>query len=154
KYLGLKINDTSSMPIGIYQRATKTNIQSGDIVAVCLPKKIAEAGLKSGYLDSGNCPGHAIAILKTVIAVPGDTVTLTSKAIIVNNRTHYFTPHQSLDHEHHHIKQWISYGSRYNIKGYWLYGTNDPIYSWDSRYYGSVLPEKIQNSYQIWFTTT
>ena len=93
----LSINLTSSMPIGIYQRQVTHAIHHGNIVAVCLPEQIARLGLKRGYLQKGRCPSGAIPVLKEVIAVPGDEVSVTKDDIIVNGK-HYWAPIQARDH--------------------------------------------------------
>lgn len=132
-----EINDTDSMPIGIYRRVDTRNIHLGDTVAVCLPKSIATEGLHKGYLVKGNCPGDAVVVLKEVIAVPGDTVQLTHQCIIVNG-IRYFAPQAKADEFGRPVKQFTADGTKQNIKTYWLLGRNDLIHSWDSRYYGGV----------------
>ena len=76
KYLGIAINLSNSMPIGIYQKFKTSVIKHGDIIALCLPLQIAEQGKAKGYLNHGHCPGDAKPIIKQVIAIPGDDVAL------------------------------------------------------------------------------
>ena len=69
-------------------------------------------------------------LLKQVIGLPGDAVS-TSNAHIIVNEISYLAPHLIEPH----LK---------SRQGYWLYGMNDPIHSWDSRYFGAVSREAIQ----------
>ena len=143
----ININDTPSMPMGLYRRMASATVHRGDIVSVCLPRPIARVGLQAGYLMKGACPSGAIAVLKKVIAVPHDTVRLTRQAIIVNGRA-YFAPQQSQDDYGHAIKKWGPLGTYKNTHAYWLYGGNAPMKSWDSRYYGGVPVCAIQGVYK------
>ena len=142
----VRFNYTPSMPVGFYIGNIYTNIHPQDIVAVCLPLSINVYGLKRSYLLHGHCPGGAISVLKTVIAVPGDTIQLTNQAILVNG-IYYFAPYQAIDHAGRHTKKFVLNGT-YHSTGYWLYGSNDFIHSWDSRYYGPVSRENIIGVYR------
>src|SRR3990167_7537765 len=68
----LRVNLSSSMPIGVYLQLPNDWIDRGDIVAVCLPEAIASEGKEKGYLLSGQCPGDTKPVLKEFIALPGD----------------------------------------------------------------------------------
>lgn len=146
-----EINDTDSMPMGIYRRVDTRTIHRGEIVAVCLPKPIAVEGLRKRYLVKGMCPGGAIAVLKEVIAVPGDTVNVTKQFLIVNGQQ-YFAPQAKTDEFGHPVRQFIADGVKQNTKTYWLLGSNDSIHSWDSRYYGGVNRRNIIGVYKPVFT--
>ena len=125
------------MPIGFYKSVNAKIIHRGDLVAVCLPKNIAAEGLKRHYLKSGSCPSGVVPVLKKVIAVPGDLVVLSKQFITVNDLM-YLAPLQLKDHLQKPVKQFVKNGSFKRIKNFWLYGANDPVHSWDSRYYGGV----------------
>jgi conjugative transfer signal peptidase TraF len=125
------------MPIGFYQRVVSTQIKRGDLVSVCLPKQIAVIALQRGYLRAGSCPSKVIPVLKQVVAIPGDTVILTNSSITVNG-INYAAPFMSTDHNKKPMQKFISNGLYPPSHGYWLYGSNDAVKSWDSRYYGSV----------------
>lgn len=124
------------MPVGLYKVSAPLNLQRGDNVVVCLPKEIGLEGLKHGYLTPGQCPGGYSYIIKELIALPGDQVTLTRQAILVNNQP-YFAPVQPFDQARFPIAA-IARGNYQNTTDYWLYGANNPLDSWDSRYWGGV----------------
>lgn len=147
----VRFNYTPSMPIGFYQRVSTTKIKRGDLVVVCLPKQVAVVALQRGYLRGGSCPNKVIPVLKQVIAIPGDVVTLTNSHITVNSTT-YIAPFNSIDHNRQPLQKFIQNGIYQPSRGYWIYGANDPIKSWDSRYYGSVKRAEIIAVYKPLFT--
>jgi conjugative transfer signal peptidase TraF len=145
--MGIRVNFTGSMPIGIYQQRHHTNIHRGDIISFCLPKRIALVGKSQGYIGSGPCPGNAMQLLKQVIAVPGDGVALSSNFIRVNGDG-YFAPQQAVNHKGRHIFHWVKNGIYHNIKTIWVYGSHDPVQSWDSRYFAGIPMNAIHGVYR------
>jgi len=145
--MGIRVNFTGSMPIGIYQQCHHTKIHRGDIISFCLPKRMALVGKSQGYISSGPCPGNAMRLLKQVIAVPADEVALSSNFIRVNGHR-YFTPQQAVNHNGRHIFHWVKNGIYHNIKTVWVYGSHDPVHSWDSRYFGGIPMNAIQGLYR------
>ncbi|MES2142730.1 MAG: signal peptidase I [Pseudomonadota bacterium] len=114
-------------------------------------KKIAAVALQRGYLRVGSCPSKVIPVLKQVIAIPGDTVTLTDSNIIVNGFK-YLAPFMPMDHNKQPLQKFIANGSYQPSGGYWIYGANDPQNSWDSRYYGAVSRTAIIGVYKSFLT--
>lgn len=145
-YWRLKINITSSMPRGIYQQIASNkfnNFRSGDIVAVCLPKELIQFGLKHHFLHyGGECWHETLPILKQIIATPNDHISWNSNYLSVNNE-YYFMPKTC-----HFCKT----QSNFTNKGYILYGANDNLHSWDSRYFGAVKSNNIIAKYRLIFS--
>lgn len=134
---GYYMNWTDSMPIGFYKVSPITkSLMRGDAVLVCLPLPIGLVGLHHEYLLPGKCPGGFEPIIKEVIALPHDTVTLTNEAMIVNG-TPYPAHTRTFDHLDRPLTA-IPRGNYSNTPDYWLYGQNNPGDSWDSRYWGGV----------------
>ena len=69
KYLGIIINISNSLPLGIYKKSEVSMIHRGDIIALCLPKIIAVEGKQKSYLSHGDCPANTKPIIKQVIAI-------------------------------------------------------------------------------------
>jgi len=142
-YRNFIINITPSEPLGIYKIHVLQNaelIHRRDIVAVCLPSQYQDLGLKQGYLLSGIRCGKTAPLIKTVIAIPGDTVILKNNEITVNGKV---LPYATKYIDSHSRKlEVFPRGIYKNIKTYWLIGTNDPN-SWDSRYWGGVEQKQI-----------
>lgn len=152
KIFSVTFNFTPSMPIGFYYKISKAvNLKVGEDVEVCLPEKIGKVGLKRGYIDEGSCPGGFEPIVKKLIAVPGDKISLTKKSIIVNG-VEYRAPYIEYDMHGNHM---IAYPIKEitSTNKYWLYGANDPKYSWDSRFYGGVEIQNIKGVVRPLFTS-
>ena len=148
--LNFRINLSGSMPIGIYQKRRLTTIHQGDIIAFCLPVSMAVIGQSRGYIGSGTCPGDTSSLVKTVIALPGNRLVLSSKFIQVNG-INYLAPQQRTDHLGRPVIHWIKNRRYQNNKKIWVYGSRDPIHSWDSRYFGGITFNNIRGVYKpLW----
>ncbi len=137
-YYSFVINITPSEPLGIYkihQISEAAQIHRGNIVAVCLPSQYQDLGLKQGYLLSGIRCGKTAPLIKTVIAIPGDTVILKNNEITVNGKVLLYVT-KYIDGHGRRLGVFPR-GVYKNVKTYWLIGTSDPN-SWDSRYWGGV----------------
>lgn len=130
------INTSASIPLGIYSiRPTIASLKQYDFVGICLDKQQDDFGLSRGYILAGRrCYGSS-PLLKSIIAVPGDDVTLTNDDIIVNGKTYYY-PTQNYDSKHRMLPSWTR-GNYYKTSGFWVIGTNSKN-SWDSRYFGPI----------------
>jgi conjugative transfer signal peptidase TraF len=136
--IGLCWNNSPSMPEGLYRTvAFHGPTYRGKAVTVCPGKAVAALGLARGYIDPGACPGGVTALLKPVVAVPGDTVTIDASGIAVNGQ---LLPHSTpLDHDGaNRPLQAMTFGI-YQVgpDEVWLVSSHDPR-SWDSRYWGPV----------------
>jgi len=139
KQFGLIINVTPSMPRGLYIKKYG-EISRDDIVSFCLAPLYQNIGLKMLYLAKGAACNGADALIKKVIAVPGDTVVLQDDFIRVNNTVYPYKTHyrDSIG------RKLLAFprGIYKNITGYWVIGVSDPR-SWDSRYWGEVKQTQI-----------
>lgn len=74
--LGLRINLTPSVPLGIWRIvALERPVRTGDRVFVCPPlTPVILEGLRRGYLRRGLCKGKIVPLIKTVAAMPGQSV--------------------------------------------------------------------------------
>ncbi len=131
----IRINLSHSMPIGLYQKINKAP-ELGDTVAVCLSEPVAREGLDQGYLLPGYCPSKMLPVLKMLIAVPGDTVVVTEKFMLVNDQK-YDAPQQLGVNHFDGVPN-----------SYWSYGSNAAERSWDSRYFGGVDRKSIIGVYK------
>lgn len=146
KFFGVIINTSSSMPIGIYIKKFSA-IQRGDIVAVCLDAASTRLGLQQRYLKAGfHCQGSR-PLIKKIIAVPDDQITLTDDYLAVNHQF-YFYPTFYRDSRGKALLVFPR-GNYQSTKNYWLLGTLDP-HSWDSRYWGPVFRENIIENLHPW----
>jgi conjugative transfer signal peptidase TraF len=70
---GLRVNLTPSLPYGFYALCPGTP-GKGDLVAFCLEGEFADLARERGYLQAGSCPSGLRPLLKTLTALPGDTI--------------------------------------------------------------------------------
>lgn len=144
--LGLRINLTPSMPMGLYQAQTRVldqPIQRGALVLVCPPNTPAlQLAMNRNYIGAGSCPNHSQPLLKPVVAVAGDTVELTAQGIRINQ---IFLPNSSIqktDSTGRPLPH-LPFG-RYRVRAgeVWLIATHSPQ-SFDSRYFGPIQETRI-----------
>jgi conjugative transfer signal peptidase TraF len=91
-HVGLRLNLTPSLPMGVYQ-ATDGQVVTGAVVVACLPDAVAGLAAERGYVARGRprdagrtCPGGLEPIGKLVLAVAGDTVEVREAGLRVNGR--------------------------------------------------------------------
>ena len=83
---GGRINTSSSIPIGLYW-IKKDPIQIGEYVIFCPPQnELFKEALIRGYIDSGFCPSGFGYMMKRVLALHGDTVSINPLGVWVNNQ--------------------------------------------------------------------
>jgi conjugative transfer signal peptidase TraF len=81
---GLRINGSHSFPVGLYW-ATAKRPEKGDLVFVDPPAlPIFELALNRGYLDAGYSPAGSCALIKRLVGVAGDRVTINDKGVEVD----------------------------------------------------------------------
>ena len=136
--VGLRFNLTSSLPIGLY-RVTRDSptLERGAIVLYCPPLPAARLAQDRGYVPrGGRCPGGLTPIGKIVVALPGDTVALTSAGITVNGGLQLHSRPLISDRSGKRLPQ-LAGGSDIVRPGYtWLLAPSDR--SFDSRYLGQL----------------
>ena len=140
---GWRYNTSDSMKTGFYRVSKDIPIKLGETVEVCLPNKIAKMAYIRGYLKTGSCPDGIEPLVKKIIAVPNDIVSIDSHGITVNG-IFYAAPQHKTDSKGQDLIPF--HLSNKKINGYVLYGANDPDKSWDSRYYGIVPKSSIISS--------
>lgn len=139
KRLGVLINITPSMPIGLYIRATGP-LSRGDVIAFCLSEPYQTIGIKQAYLAKGQVCHGADPLIKQVLAVPGDDVLLDKQFIQVNGVIYHYVARDKDSMG----RALAIYPSGYypHTSGYWVIG-NHCADSWDSRYWGSISVNQI-----------
>lgn len=136
--IGIRLNFTPSMPLGIYRfmEASRHEIHRGMLVAVCAPLDASKLGRHRGYLFGGACAGNSEPLLKTIAAVGGDVVAVSRSGVSVNGCLLADSKPLAFDRAGRPIADWAP--GRYQVShgSIWLYADNER--SWDSRYWGAV----------------
>ena len=86
--VGLRINESPSLPVGVWRLSPlRDEVRRDDVVSFCPPdtRVFREAWLR-GYLGSGLCEGGYEPLLKPIAAIEGDRLTRTEQGIRINGR--------------------------------------------------------------------
>jgi conjugative transfer signal peptidase TraF len=139
----LRLNLTSSMPIGIYVISREVPAR-GSIVLVCLPLQIAELARERGYIvQGGSCPGGVVPVGKPVLAVPGDTVVATSSGLLLNGKVVPNSAPLLLDRRGRPLPHLDAGQYVVGPEQLWLISGHSR-FSFDSRYFGGVSRSQIR----------
>lgn len=126
-------NASASVPIGLYVMKPADALHLGELVVVRPPEAVASFLATRGYL------GRGVPLLKRVLALPGQTVCRTGRAITVDGTTFG----NALDHDRlgRALPDWQGCRMVANSEVFLMnwQATN----SFDSRYFGALLASAI-----------
>jgi conjugative transfer signal peptidase TraF len=85
---GLRVNTTPSMPVGLWQVSERPErLQPGEVVSLCPDDgEVFRLARVRGYRLRGNCDGDFAPLIKPVVAVAGDRVTVSAAGLAVNGQ--------------------------------------------------------------------
>ena len=141
------INVTPSMPLGFYWLESDP-IKVGDDVLVCPPKRIGQMAVERHYLPKGDCPGGSVPVLKRVVAVAGDRVTVDSRGIFVNSIEVKHTKPKSTDSLGQKLPT-IELSTTLTADQCLIASHDDPR-GFDSRYFGVVEFQRLKKVSPLW----
>jgi conjugative transfer signal peptidase TraF len=82
---GARINTTKSIPVGLYWTSNKP-VEKGAYVLFCPPKaRVFDDAKSRGYIGAGFCPSDYGYLMKRVLAVQSDVVSITDEGVWVND---------------------------------------------------------------------
>ncbi len=84
EHLGLRINVTSSLPLGLY-RKLNSQPERGDLVTFCLSEDLAT--LYANYLKPGSCHSGVRPLLKILEGLPNDELVINHDGLQLNGET-------------------------------------------------------------------
>jgi conjugative transfer signal peptidase TraF len=149
---GLRGIVSESMPRGLYYTEPfEGTLSRGDTIEVCLPKPVSKFARSRGYLAAGIfCDDGVQRIVKSVLAVPGDTVDVTPLGFRVAGK---LVPNTApLAHDSRGRPLPVVRPGRYPVRAgtVWLFSTETPA-SFDSRYFGPVPQSAIRRRFHpLW----
>ena len=132
---GLRLNDSPSMPTGLYVRTSSES--SASLVVFCPVGPFAKLSVERGYRSRGNCPDGAEPLAKPIAARPADVVELSAKGMSVNGQLLPNTAPLATDTAGRPLPHW-PFGKYVVAPGtLWAASSYNPR-SFDSRYFGPV----------------
>jgi conjugative transfer signal peptidase TraF len=151
---GLRINDTPSMPRGLWHVVTeRAPLRDGDIVTVCPPDTPPiRLGAARGYIPPGPCPGGYQPLVKPIAATAGDCVVVSAAGVTVNGRPVPGTAPLGHDSAGRPLRPFAARRCTVPPEQVWILSGRDPR-SFDSRYFGPVPAAAVQGVAQpVWVT--
>lgn len=141
--MGFRINLTESIPIGLY-RITSTNIVKNAYVIFCPDgRESFKLARDRKYIDYGlNCGGYGY-LMKKVVALSGDIISVSTDGVFVNHKLLPFSKPMLSDGMKRALPEFrvINYHlTKYEV----MTMTSRSEWSFDSRYYGPVHTSQIR----------
>lgn len=132
---GYRVNFTPSYPLGLWQIETLDRpVAIGDRVFICPPSGPAvDLARERFYLPRGPCPAGTAPLIKTVVALAGQSIRVDGQVIIDDVPLAASTVH-ALDAEGRPMKPWM--GGVVPVGEVFLH--SDFVGSYDSRYFGPI----------------
>jgi conjugative transfer signal peptidase TraF len=145
--LGLRVNMTRSLPMGIY---AVTNDAFSELIECCPEGNAAKESKNRGYRNNGSCSDGAEPLIKPVVAREGDVVEFSARGISVNEKLLKNTAPLPLDGAGRPLTHWKFGVYRVAPGNVWVASTYN-YGSYDSRYFGPVRISSISNRLRpIW----
>ncbi|MGZ8181080.1 MAG: conjugative transfer signal peptidase TraF [Methylobacter sp.] len=83
--VGLRVNTTKSIPVGIYMTSSSP-VEKDAYVMFCPPQvRIFEDAKERGYIGAGFCPGRYGYMMKRILAAKKDTISVNKDGVRVND---------------------------------------------------------------------
>lgn len=141
--LGFRVNLTESIPIGLY-RITKTGTIKNAYVIFCPDDRASfKIALDRGYIDHGlYCEGYGY-LMKKVVAVSGNMISVNSDGVFVNQVLIPYSKPKLKDGMNRKLPQWQV--NNHQLKDDEVMTmTSQSEWSFDGRYYGLVRSGQIK----------
>jgi len=146
--LGIRINTSPSLPVGLYLVTTEEN---ANLAEFCPAEPIAALSLARGYRSPGVCQDGGAPLLKPIIAKCGDLVELSARGICVNGRLLANTAPLAKDTKGRSLKSW-PFGRFEVAPGTVWVASSYNSRSFDSRYFGPVSTVAIRSRVKVLLT--
>ncbi|MDG6882828.1 conjugal transfer peptidase TraF [Phocoenobacter uteri] len=139
-FLGIRINTTPSIPVGIYKIIDKTP-EKGDVILFCPPNNfLFQEARNRMWINKGFCDGELGMMMKILVASEGDKVSINSFGVTINGN--YYLHSKRISGLNIPVKSFNNYILK---KGEMLTMTDKNPMSFDGRYYGILNYKNINN---------
>ncbi len=149
--LGFRLNDTPSVPVGLWRVSAVAVLERGGVVSFCPPATdVFLEARRRGYLKRGNCPGALEPMLKMLAGLQGDEVLQTADALFINGSA---LPHSKALEADAQGRPLPALASRsFVIRAGEGFFVGDHPRSFDSRYFGPLPLAAIEGEARPVFT--
>jgi conjugative transfer signal peptidase TraF len=136
---GLRVNESPSLPIGIWRVSPAgRDLRRDDIVSFCPPDTAAFREARGrGYVGKGVCEGGYEPLLKPVAAITGDRVNGTDDGISINGHLITSSKSLNLDGLGRTLPSPGTIDTTVPRGEVWVISSYNPL-SFDSRYFGPI----------------
>jgi conjugative transfer signal peptidase TraF len=131
---GIRVNASSSLPIGLYRT---TSDKSARLIEFCPMEPFASMSASRAYRRKGNCLDGAEPLMKPIVAVAGDTVEVSPRGIAVNGRLIPNSATRTFDTKSRPLQHWPFDTYRVAPGTVWVISSFNAR-SFDSRYFGPI----------------
>lgn len=131
---GIRLNASASLPIGLYRIS---NDRFGKLVEFCPAEPYAALSAERGYRKKGSCPDGAEPLMKPIVAIDGDMVTVSPSGVGVNGRLLRNSAPHRLDTDNRPLEHWPFGTYRVCPGTAWVISSFNSR-SFDSRYFGPI----------------
>lgn len=147
--LGVRLNLTASVPIGLY--LTSFSLEA-PFVEFCPPEPFGSMSVDRGYrARSAVCPDHGQPLIKPIIARAGDLVEVTMGEIRVNGAVVPNTQAMHEDSARRALSPWPVGLYRVGPGSIWV-ASSYSSRSFDSRYFGPITRDHIRANLRPFWT--
>ena len=141
--MGFRINLTESIPVGLYRITGTEPLKNAYVIFCPDDRKTFRLAKNRGYIDYGlYCNGYGY-LMKKVVAVSGDILSVTNEGVYVNQMLIPYSKPKLQDGMSRALPQWqiMNYPLQ---KDEIMTMTNQSEWSFDGRYYGFVHTRQIK----------
>ena len=147
---GLRVNHTHSFPVGVYWAVPKAPAV-GDLVFFRPPEEaVFDEALARGYIGRGGSFTHYETMLKRLVAVGGDVISITTAGVTVNGRLLANSKPMDVDEAGRPMPQLRLKDYRLAPGEVLVMSDYSPL-SFDGRYFGPIPRAQIQSvAWPVW----
>lgn len=148
---GIYYNNTPSFPVGFY-KIIDAPVGRGAYVSFCPPQgQVFDMAMARNIISMGDCPGGYGKLLKRVLALSGDTVSIEAAGITVNDGWLPNSAQVNADIDGFDLPQYSMARKVLDDSEYLLMSDVNP-HSFDARYFGLIAGTQIQHVVEPFFT--
>lgn len=141
---GARINTTASCPVGLYWEIDAP-IEKGAMVIFCPSESpVFDQAEARGYIGAGFCPGGYGLMIKKILAVSGDHISVSDQGVCVNGEMVPNSKPLDIDRAGQPIPRYRVDDYTLRTEQVLLMSDHSPL-SFDARYFGPISQSQIRS---------